>query len=425
MSTICPSTLNTGGAVTADTIIIGGAGHAGVQAAVRLRELGWTGRIVMIAPDADAPYERPPLSKDFLKDGSPDAAVLLRKASYFEDKGIDRVRGCIRAIARDRRSVLLEDGSRHDYSKLILALGSTPRPLTVPGSDLDGVHELKTHENASAVRAALTPGAQVVVIGAGYIGLEVAAAAASRGCETTVLEFENRVMSRVTCEVVSRHFERLHNSKGSRLVFGAAVTEIRGQDRVREVVTADGSVHPADVVVVGIGVRPLQELADESGVRVEDGIVVDHNSRTNDPHIYAAGDATRLIDDGVNRRLESIQNAVAQATNAANHIMGLAMPRREVPWFWTVQHGVRLQTAGLRHPDDTIVLRGSSEGDQFSILYLRAGRLAAIDTVGTLRDFNPAKKLINSGALIDPERAADPSVKLSDAARGLTTAREA
>ena len=401
-----------------DTIIIGGAGHAGVQAAVRLRELDWPGRIVMIAPDSGAPYERPPLSKDFLKPGSTGNPIPLRKAGYFVDKGIERVRGCIRHVARDQRHVLLEDGSRHDYVKLILAPGSQARRLSVPGSDLAGMHYLKTHEDAVAVKGVLRPATRVVVIGAGYIGLEVAAAAASFGCDTTLLEFENRVMSRVTSEPVSRFFEKVHRDHGTRLVFGAAVTEIRGSGKVEEVVTSGGTIYPADAVVVGIGVDPIQGLAQNCGLRVEDGIVVDHDGMTSDPDIYAAGDATRLIDEGINRRLESIQNAVSQSTNAANHIMGVSTGKREVPWFWTVQHGIRLQTAGLRHPDDTIVVRKSGE-DQFSVLYLREGRLAAIDTVGSLKDFNPGKKLIAAGARLDPHRAADPSTKLSEAASDL------
>ncbi|WP_067662031.1 NAD(P)/FAD-dependent oxidoreductase [Nocardia miyunensis] len=400
-----------------ETIIIGGAGHAGVQTAVRLRELGWAGRILMIAPDADDPYERPPLSKHFLEPGSPDTVVPLRRPGYFESKGIERRRGRIERVVPSTRYVLLESGSRVDYSKLVLAPGSHARRLLVPGGDLAGIHQLKTREDALALKVALRGGARVVVIGAGYIGLEVAAAAAAIGCETTVLEFEKRVMNRVTSEPVSRYFQRIHQDRGTRFVFGAAVTEVRGDGRAQEVLASDGSVYPADVVVVGIGVVPLQELARDCGLRVADGIVVDHDSRTSDPDIYAAGDATRLIDahDGTNRRLESIQSAVAQATNAANHIMGSPSGKREVPWFWTVQHGVRFQTAGLRDPGDTVVVRGS-ETEQFSVLYLREGRLAAIDTVGSLRDFNPGKKLIAAAIRIDPQRAADPAVKLSEAA---------
>jgi 3-phenylpropionate/trans-cinnamate dioxygenase ferredoxin reductase component len=408
--------------VTVETIVIGGAGHAGVQTAVRLRELGFPGRVVMIAPDSDSPYERPPLSKDFLKAGSSDDVVALRKESFFAEKNIERIQARIDEVARRDRTVLLDNGSRIDYSKLVLAPGSTPRPLAVPGHDLAGVLQLKTHQDAIAVKGALRPESRLVVVGAGYIGLEVAAAAATLGCDTTVLEFQDRVMKRVTSAPVSQYFERLHAEKGVKFVFGAAVTEVRGDSQVRAVITADGIAHPADVVVVGIGVLPAQKLASDCGLDVDDGIVVDLNSRTSDPDIYAVGDATRLVDGLSSLRLESIQNAVAQGINAANHVMNTPPSKPEVPWFWTVQHGIRLQTAGIRNPDDDEIVRKAS-GDQFSVLYVRDGRLAAIDTVGSLRDFGPGKKLIASRAQIDPERAADPSVKLSEAVRELT-ARE-
>ncbi|GGL11930.1 putative ferredoxin reductase [Nocardia jinanensis] len=397
-----------------ETVVIGGAGHAGVQSAVRLRELGWPGRITMIAPDSDLPYERPPLSKHFLASGSAEEVVPLRRAGYFEDKRIERVCGRIRQVVPDGRYVLLDNGARYDYAKLVLALGSEARNLAVPGGDLPGVHRLKTREDAGALKKALRRGTRVVVVGAGYIGLEVAAAAAALGCETTILEIADRAMNRVTSEPVSRFFEQLHREHGTELYFGTAVTEIRGEGAVQEVVTSDGAIHPADVVVVGIGVVPSQNVARDCGLRVDDGIVVDHDGRTGHPDIYAAGDVTRLKADGVDLRLESIQSAVSQAARAADHIMGLPPGKREVPWFWTIQHGVRLQTAGLRRPDDTVLVR-THESGQFSVLYLRAGRLAAIDAVGTLRDFNAGKKLIGAGARLDPRRAADSFAKLSDA----------
>ncbi|WP_142060380.1 NAD(P)/FAD-dependent oxidoreductase [Pseudarthrobacter sp. B4EP4b] len=405
-----------------EAIIIIGAGHAGVQTAVRLRELEWAGRIVIVAPDADEPYERPPLSKDFLK-ASEDEVVPLRRPGYYESKGIERISALVTEIRTREAQVVLADGRTLAYHKLVLAPGSQARKLTVPGAELPGVHLLKTREDARALKKALIQGARVVVIGAGYIGLEVAAAAAALGCETTVLEFQDRVMSRVTSEPVSHFFEQLHSNHGTALVFGAAVTELRGKGRVEEVRTADGSVYPANIVVAGVGVVPLQELASGAGLDTADGIIVDGDSRTSDPHIYAAGDATRYIDaaDGINRRLESIQSAVAQGISAANHIMGVPPGKREVPWFWTVQHGVRLQTAGLRHPDDTVIVRGLDGVAPFSVLYLRDGRLASIDTVGSLKDFTPGKKLIAAGALLDPVLAADPTTKLTDAVRDLVT----
>ncbi|MBT2597858.1 NAD(P)/FAD-dependent oxidoreductase [Arthrobacter sp. ISL-72] len=405
-----------------EAIVIIGAGHAGVQAAVRLAELEWAGRIIVVEEQDGPTYERPPLSKEFLKPGASDEIAALRKESYFEDKRIERITGAtVTGIDAGARSVTLSDGTSLGYFRLIIATGSQARALTVPGSELPGIHLLKTRDDAQALRRAMRPGAHVVIIGAGYIGLEVAAAAAKLGCTTTVLEFQDRVMSRVTSAPVSRHFEQLHQEQGTRFVFGAAVTEVRGNGKVQEVVTADGSAYAADVVVAGIGVLPRQALAEAAGIDVKDGILVDADSRTSDPNVYAIGDVTRLIikDQGINRRLESIQSALAQAVSAANSIMGLTNTKHEVPWFWTVQHGVRLQTAGLRLPEDDIIVRGNPKDGRFSVLYLRDGRLAAIDTIAALSDFTVGKKLVASGAEIDPEIAADPANKLTTAVREL------
>lgn len=400
------------------TTVIVGAGHAGVQTAVRLRELEWSGRIVLVDPDIETPYERPPLSKELLKPETQETISPLRKENFYTDHDIELVGGAVKGLDKRRHEIVLESGQRIPYSKLVLAPGSHARRLTCPGGDLPGVLSLKTRHGAEMLKDALTEGARIVVVGAGYIGLEVAAAAAAANAQVTVLEFTDRVMKRVTSEPVSHFFEALHERQGTRFVFGAGVTEIRQEGATKVVVTGDGNSYEADTVVVGIGVVPLQGLAEEADVEVNDGIVVDADSRTSDPDIYAAGDATRLIwpEKDINRRLESIQSAVAQAINAANHIAGQANPKREVPWFWTVQHGVRLQTAGLRGPDDDVVIRGNPEDGKFSVLYVRDGRITAIDTVGSLKDFTPGKKLIGAEAAIDVTIARDMTRKLTEAA---------
>ncbi|MDQ4491931.1 FAD-dependent oxidoreductase [Sinomonas sp. ASV486] len=412
-------------------VVIVGSGHAGVGVAAGLRSRGWEGRIVLVDAEGQLPYERPPLSKDLLVPGAPAEPVPMRKESWFESRGIERVHGTAASIDRDRRELRLADGRALPYVKLILATGSTPRRLTVPGADLDGVLMLKTLPDARRLAAELAPSSDtapdaarhVVVIGAGYIGLEVAAAAAKHGCRVTVLEFQDRVMSRVTSEPVSRFFEGLHGRAGVEFRFGAAVTALEGTDspdgagRVEWVVTADGARHRADVVVAGIGVIPEQGLAADAGLEASDGILVDAGGRTSDPDIYAAGDATRFASlyDGASQRLECIQNARAQAEAIAADIAGQAPPAPEVPWFWTVQHGVRLQTAGVRHPDDDVLLRGDPANGKFSVIYLRGGRVAAVDTVGSLADFNAGKKLVAQRATIDPSLAADPSLPLDQA----------
>lgn len=398
-------------------IVIIGAGHSGVAVSAGLRTRGWDGGILLLEAEKETPYERPPLSKELLKAGAPDESAVLRKEKFYQDKRIDRRSGLtVDAVDPARRTVQLSDGSSHLYHRLVIATGSRARALTVPGAGLPGVLALRTRDDALELKRLLVPGARVAIIGAGYIGLEVAAAAAARGCEVTVLEFQDRVMSRVTSQPVSRFFEQLHEQNGVRFVFGAAVTAIEGTDRAEQVVTADGTVYPADVVLAGIGVLPNQELAADAGIRCQDGILVDEDGRTSAPDIYATGDVTRFTStiDGASQRLECVQNALAQADRVAAHITGHSAGDQDIPWFWTVQHGVRLQTAGVRHPDDEVIVRGNPAAGKFSAVYLRNGRLAAVDTVAGLSDFRPAKKLIAQGARINPSLAADPATALAD-----------
>lgn len=399
-----------------EAIVILGAGHAGVATAVGLRSKGWEGRIHLVEAESHLPYERPPLSKELLKPGGPHEPTPIRRQAFFDAKAIELVRGDAVAIDRTARTVSLADGSIQPYARLVIATGSEPRPLTVPGAGLPGVQLLKTLDDARQLGDALAAGRRVVVVGAGYIGLEVAAAASARGCVVTVLEFQDRIMARVTSAPVSRYFEELHRSHGVRFTFGAAVTAIEGDHWVERVVTSDGQCHPADIVVAGIGVVPRQRLAEAAGIDVADGILVDAAGRTSDPLVYAAGDVTRSPSffDGASQRLECLQNAAAQAEAVAADITGHEPPAPQVPWFWTVQHGVRLQTAGVRGAGDDVVLRGDPASGRFSAIYLRDGRLAAVDTIGGITDFRPAKNLISQGASLDPVLAADPSVGLAD-----------
>ena len=414
--------------VTKDPVVIVGSGHSGVAVAAGLRTRGWEGNILLIDAENELPYERPPLSKEFLKDGAPDESAVLRKEKFYADKGIGRLAGVTaESIDRNGRTVLLSNGTRQAYHRLVIATGSRARPLTVPGAGLAGVRSLRTRGDALELRRLLVPGSRVAIIGAGYIGLEVAAAAAAKGCEVTVLEFQDRVMSRVTSAPVSRHFEQLHERNGVRFVFGAAVTSIDGGQRAERVTVADGTVFPADVVLAGVGVIPNQELAARAGIECRDGILVDGDGRTSDPAIYASGDVTRFTSpiDNFSQRLECIQNALAQADRVAAHIAGQTAAEPEIPWFWTVQHGIRLQTAGVRHPEDQVIVRGEPSGGKFSVVYLRDGRLAAVDTIANLSDFRTAKRLIGQGARIDPLLAADPHVPLAEAISGATNHSDA
>ena len=396
-------------------VLIVGAGHAGVQAAAHLSEIGFKGGIVLVDQENEMPYERPPLSKEMLTESEPPPS-LLRKKDYYEDRNISLITGVhVSRLNRLEKEIELEGAPSILYSKLVVATGSKPRQLNVPGGHLRGIHALKTLADSRAIKKALCDARRVVVVGAGYIGLEVAAAAAEAGCEVTVLEAQNRVMSRVTSGVVSRYFEELHRSFGTLFEFEAGVIEFQGNGHVEHVLTTAGKVHAADLVVVGIGVQPNQSVAEGAGIACADGILVDHHCRTSDPNVYAIGDVSRTasldLPEGI--RLESVQSALAQAMTAANHIATGSETTPEVPWFWTIQHEVRLQTAGLWRADDEVVVRGRPESGRFSVLYLRNGRLVAIDTVGTLKDFMPAKRLIAAKVQIDRALAADETVKLA------------
>ncbi|MFF2114319.1 NAD(P)/FAD-dependent oxidoreductase [Rhodococcus koreensis] len=399
------------------SVVVLGAGHAGVHAAARLAESGRFDRITLVDAQSGVPYERPPLSKEALKAATDSVRKPLRRPDYFAAKGIDLVTGAPAVqVDRSRTAVILAGDTRIPYDTLILATGCRARPMAVPGVQLPGVFSLRTAADSAELTPHLVRGNRLVIIGAGYIGMEVAAAATERGVVVVVLEAQDRVMKRVTSEPVSRFFQQLHEAKGTTFHLGTSVTEFTGLGRVDGVRTSDGQWLPADLAVVGIGVVPNDSLAHEAGIDCSDGILVDQHCRTSDPNIYAIGDVTRFsFSDSEVIRLECVQNALHQAEKATRHILGHTMPESEVPWFWTVQHGVRLQSAGLRRESDETVFRGDPRSGRHSVLYLREGRLAAIDSIGSLADFTSAKKLIGARTALDPATAADPHQKLSAA----------
>jgi len=400
-------------------IVIVGAGQAGVQIAESLRQEGYAGQLLLIGNETHPPYQRPPLSKKWLTEPGAHSALSLRGAESLLRRRIDlKLDTQVAAIDRAAAQLELANGERLAYSKLALATGALPRALPLPGASLEQVLSLRSIADSAAISAAIrrcaADGRPVVVIGGGFIGLEVAASARKLGAAVTVLEGLQRLMSRVTAPIVSEAFERVHRAHGVELVFGAQVTELVGSaGRIEAVRTADGREYAAGCVVVGIGVVPDDRLAAAAGLACDRGILVDDCARTSDPSIVAAGDCTaRRLADGRLLRLESVQNAVEQAKSAAVALMGRERPFRAAPWFWSDQYDIKLQMVGLSHDYDQVVTRGDLQKPAFSAFYFKAGRLIAVDSLSRIQDHMQAKRLLDHGLSPTPEQAADPMFEL-------------
>lgn len=399
------------------TIIIVGAGQAASQAVQTLRSKGSDARIIVIGDEPYVPYERPPLSKALLAGEIELERVFIKKPAYYEEKGVElRLNTRVEAIDRAARTVTLSDGAPLSYDDLIIATGSRVRKLSLPGSDLAGIHYLRSIDDVLAIRHDLKPGSRVAIVGAGYIGLEVAAVARKMGAEVTVLEALDRVMNRVVAAPISHFYEDVHRAAGVDLRLGVGISGFEGDGHVSSVRLADGSHLPCDLAVVGIGILPNVELAEDAGLEVSNGIVVDDCGRTSDPHIYAAGDCTNHPNAllGGRYRLESVQNALSQGKAVALAILGQPEPYAEVPWFWSDQYDLKLQIAGLSQPTDELVLRGDPQSRKFSAVYLRDGVVVAINVINNLKDFLPAKKLIGERRVVDRARLGDPEISLKD-----------
>jgi 3-phenylpropionate/trans-cinnamate dioxygenase ferredoxin reductase subunit len=380
-------------------IVIIGGGHAGGSAAALLRQYAWQGPITLIGAEPDPPYQRPPLSKTWLTGEVDHNALLLRPAAFFTANSIT-LRTSSQAMTIDRASqtITLCNDERILYDHLILALGARPRALTVPGHDLTGILELRTRADADGLKAALTPGTNLAVIGGGYIGLEVAASARALGANVVVIEREPRLLPRVASPPLAAFFHRRHAAAGVRIISGAAVEALEAiNGRVTAVRLSDGSTIPTDIALVGIGAVPNEELARAADITCADGITVDHAARTTDPAIHAIGDCTRRPLPLYHRtvRLESVPNALEQAKQAAADLCGRPPPAPEVPWFWSDQYEVRLQIAGLPFDVAETVIRGDPASGSFAIFHLTAdGTVQAVEAVNAPAEFMAGKLMI-------------------------------
>ncbi|WP_114971200.1 NAD(P)/FAD-dependent oxidoreductase [Rhodoferax ferrireducens] len=400
--------------MTASIVIIG-AGQAGVQAAEALRTGGFEGAITLLGDEPHGPYHRPPLSKAWLAGDIGAEQLVMRAPEALARKNIAlRTGQTVRAIDRTACQVWLTDGSALPYSGLVLATGATPRSLPLPGGDAMGVLALRSRDDASAIakRMAMCIEQQlpVVVIGGGFIGLEVAATARKKGLRVTVLEAAPRLLGRVLAPLLSDWYAQLHRSQGVSLLLGAQITalETDRQGAVSGVRLADGTVLAAGLVVVGIGVSANDQLARDAGLACERGIVVDACGRTSDPLIMAAGDCTaRRLADGSLLRLESVQNATEQGKSVAAALLGQERPFTATPWFWSDQFDKKLQMAGLSTGADQWAVRGDLASGSFSVYHFKGRNLLAVDSVNASRDHLQARKLLDASVSPTVDQAAD------------------
>jgi 3-phenylpropionate/trans-cinnamate dioxygenase ferredoxin reductase subunit len=401
---------------TVSGMVIVGAGLAGLTVAETLRTEGYEGPITLLGDEPCGPYHRPPLSKGYLLGDTQEAQLVMRAPELMAKKNITlKVGAGVTAIDRAAKQLTLADGSKLAYDCLALCTGSRLRPLPLAGADLNGVFGLRSLADSKAIAAALETAQSVVVIGGGFIGLEVAAAARKKGKAVTVLEAADRLMARVVAPLISQFYFDLHAGNGVEVVLGAMVSELVGRDgHIAAVKTRDGREFAADLLIVGIGILPNAELAQAAGIECDGGIVVDACSRSCDAAIVAAGDCTaRRTEDGGLRRLESVQNAVEQGKSAAFALLGREREFNAAPWFWSDQYEVKLQMVGLTAGFDQVVTRGDPATRKFSAFYFKAGKLIAIDSLNQPAEHMSGRKLFEKGVFPTPQQAADTGFALN------------
>lgn len=408
--------------------VIIGAGHAAAQLCASLRTEGWSGEIVLIGDEPHLPYQRPPLSKTFLAGEKNTADLLIRPAAFYAKNAIQWRQGRVVAIDRATQMLTLSDGSQQPYDKLALCMGARVRRAMIQGENVDsesidgksiidgkpsaGVHYLRNIADVQGIAPELQHGRRAVMIGGGYIGLETAAALRKQGMQVLVLEAAKRILARVTAPAVAEFYQRVHAEEGVQILTGISVIAIEHGETCKKIICSNGLEFLADVVMIGVGVLPNVELAQQAGLPVDQGIVVDEFCQTQDHNIVAAGDCTQHFNPVYQRnmRLESVPNANEQAKTAAATLCGKSKPCHNMPWFWSDQYDLKLQIAGLSQGYDQVVLRGDpSTGRSFAAFYFQQGRLIAADCINRPQEFIASKKIISDGGHIDTQQIVDES----------------
>tara|TARA_R100001143_G_C3360249_1_gene134992 strand:+ start:4507 stop:5736 length:1230 start_codon:yes stop_codon:yes gene_type:complete len=404
--------------VKAQHCVIVGASHAAAELCIKLRKEGWQGRITLVGEEDYLPYNRPPLSKTFLAGEKSVHDLLIRHATAYEKADVDCLPG-IRAEAIDRENHILElgNGEQLNYDKLVLTTGARVRKLSLPGADLGNIFYLRSIYDADQIRPHIKPGKHAVIVGGGYIGLETAAMLKSAGMRVTVLERDQRLLNRVAAPEISDFFTRIHNEEGIEIITAADVEAFSGDEAVQAVQTSNLGEFTADLVIVGVGVIPNVELAEQAGLAIKNGIEVNAYTETSDADILAAGDCTFHFNKHYQRwmRLESIQNAVEQAEVSARTLCGLREEYDVIPWFWSDQFDLKLQIAGLSEGYDNLIVRGElSQGRKLSVFYFSGEKLLAVDAVNSPQEFMFGKRALAQFQALDRERLADTDVSMRD-----------
>jgi len=400
-----------------DKIVIAGAGQAAIQSAVSLRKFGYEGSITIIGEESHPPYQRPPLSKDYLLGKTQLDRVHLKKEAFYEENKIELIINTrVESIDRKRKTVSLSNKENLDYGKLIIAAGSRVRKLDVPGVDKNGIHYLRGLDDANALKENLKEGKKLVIVGAGYIGLEVAAVAASLKIETSVIDIADRVMSRTVDPLISDYYHSLHENNGVNIHLKHGLKSITGKGNVEKVFCTNNLELDADIVVIGAGVIPNDELALTAGLTCENGIVVNEFGQTEDKNIYACGDCTNHPNKILGRklRLESVHNAMEQSKAVASSIMGLKEPYNQVPWFWSDQYDHKLQIVGLSGDHDEVIMRGSKSEQSFLLFYLKDKEIIAVNAINSSKEFLISKKLVANKVRISSDIISDQSSNLNE-----------